>query len=181
MAAFFRSESFCDGCDAPSCAAGDGITSGGACGARDPKQLRRAVDLGHLAWNRAEVFGLSSDGDDSRPLQNGVIFRPFDVTASFTLAAWCCGCGTTPCQKLEGIEYDVRQPRMSNIRRRCDRRWRFPVGYIICGGGFARRKIDEQERSMSESRRSSCGSARVLNRVNSHVRLRSIGEGQKDV
>ena len=75
------------------------------------------------------------DGDDSRPLQNGVIFRPFDVTASFTLAAWCCGCGTTPCQKLEGIEYDVRQPRMSNIRRRCDRRWRFPVGYIICGGG----------------------------------------------
>ena len=60
MAAFFRSESFCDGCDAPSCAAGDCITSGGACGARDPKQLRRAVDLGHLAWNRAEVFGLSS-------------------------------------------------------------------------------------------------------------------------
>jgi hypothetical protein len=34
---------------------------------------------------------------------------------------------------------------------------------------------------MSESRRSSCGSARVLNRVNSRVRLRSIGEGQKDV
>jgi len=32
MAAFFRSESFCDGCDAPSCAAGDGVTSGGACG-----------------------------------------------------------------------------------------------------------------------------------------------------
>ena len=56
------------------------------------------------------------DGDDSRPLQNGVIFRRFHVTASFTLAAWCCGCGTTPCQKLEGIEYDVRQPRMSNIR-----------------------------------------------------------------
>ena len=121
------------------------------------------------------------DGDDSRPLQNGVIFRRFHVTASFTLAAWCCGCGTTPCQKLEGIEYDVRQPRMSNIRRRCDRRWRFPVGYIICGGGFARRKIDEQERSMSESCRSRCGSGRVLNRVNSHGRLRSIGEGQKDV
>ena len=56
------------------------------------------------------------DGDDSRPLQNGVIFRPFDVTASFTPAAWCCGCGTTPCQKLEGIEYDVREPRMSEIR-----------------------------------------------------------------
>jgi hypothetical protein len=70
---------------------------------------------------------------------------------------------------------------MSNIRRRCDRRWRFPVGYIICGGGFARRKIDEQERSMSESRRSSCGSGRVLNRVNSHVPLRSIGRLAKDV
>ena len=39
---------------------GDGITSGGACGARDPKPLRRAVDLGHLAWHRAEAFGLSS-------------------------------------------------------------------------------------------------------------------------
>ena len=56
------------------------------------------------------------DGDDSRPLQNGVIFRPFDVTASFTPAAYGCGCGLPLCQKLEGIEYDVRQPMMSEIR-----------------------------------------------------------------
>jgi hypothetical protein len=56
------------------------------------------------------------DGDDSRPLQNGVIFRPFDVTASFTPAVYGCGCGLPLCQKLEGIEYDVRQPMMSEIR-----------------------------------------------------------------
>ena len=174
MAAFFRSESFCDGCDAPSCAAGDGITSGGACGARDPKQLRRAVDLGHLAWNRAEVFGLSSRW---RRFTTVTKRRDFSSVSRHGVVHT----GGSPCQKLEGIDYDVRQPRMSNIRRRCDRRWRFPVGYIICGGGVARRKIDEQERSMSESCRSRCGSARVLNRVNSHVRLRSIGEGQKDV
>ena len=56
------------------------------------------------------------DGDDSRPLQNGVIFRPFDVTASFTPAVYGCGCGLPLCQKLEGIEYDVREPMMSEIR-----------------------------------------------------------------
>ena len=136
-----------------------------------------------VIWRGIETRFLDCrvDGDDSRPLQNGVIFRRFHVTASFTLAAWCCGCGTTPCQKLEGIEYDVRQPRMSKIRRRCDRRWRFPVGYIICERCVGRRKIDDKGGSMREICRSRCGSARVLNRVNSHVRLRSIGEGQKDV
>ena len=35
--------------------------------------------------------------------------------------------------------------------------------------------------SMRERCRSRCGSARVLNRFNSHVRLRSIGEGQEDI
>ena len=71
-----------------------------------------------VIWRGIEprFLGCRVDGDDSRPLQNGVIFRPFDVTASFTLAAWCCGCGTTPCQKLEGIEYDVREAMMSEIR-----------------------------------------------------------------
>ena len=41
--------------------------------------------------------------------------------------------------------------------------------------------IDDKGGSMRERCRSRCGSARVLNRFNSHVRLRSIGEGQKDV
>ena len=62
------------------CAAGDGITSGGACGDQDPKPLQRAVDLGHLAWNRAETFGLSTRWRQFTAVtkvKTGVIFRPF--------------------------------------------------------------------------------------------------------
>jgi hypothetical protein len=50
-----------------------------------------------------------ADGDDSQSLQN-------DATASFTPAVYGCGCGLPLCQKLEGIEYDVREPMMSEIR-----------------------------------------------------------------
>ena len=57
-----------------------------------------------------------ADGDDLQSLQNGVIFRPLDGTASFTPAVYGCGCGPPLCQKLEGIEYDVREPMMSEIR-----------------------------------------------------------------
>lgn len=60
MAAFFRSESFCDERDAPSCAAGDGITPDGAWVGWESDLLLRALDLGHLAWNRAEVCGVLS-------------------------------------------------------------------------------------------------------------------------
>ena len=60
MAAFFRLESFCDECDAPSCAAGDGITPGCAWVGWELDLLLRALDLGHLVWNRAEVCGVSS-------------------------------------------------------------------------------------------------------------------------
>ena len=57
-----------------------------------------------------------ADGDDLQSLQNGVNFRPSDGTASFTPAVYGCGCGIPLCQKLEGIEYDVREPMMSEIR-----------------------------------------------------------------
>jgi len=57
-----------------------------------------------------------ADGDDSQSLQNGVIFRPSDGTASFTPAVYGCGCGLPLCQKLGGVEYDVREPMMSEIR-----------------------------------------------------------------
>ena len=57
-----------------------------------------------------------ADGDDSQSLQNGVNFRPSDGTASFSPAVYGCGCGIPLCQKLERIEYDVREPMMSEIR-----------------------------------------------------------------
>ena len=57
-----------------------------------------------------------ADGDDSQSLQNGVIFRPSDGTASFRPAVYGCGCGLPLCQKLGGIEYDVREAMMSEIR-----------------------------------------------------------------
>lgn len=60
-------------------------------------------------------------GDDLQPLQNGVNFCASDGTASFTPAVYGCVCGLPLCQKLEGIEYDVREPMMSAIRRDCDR------------------------------------------------------------
>ena len=81
-----------------------------------------------------------------------------------TPAVYGCVCGILLCQKLEGIEYDVREPMVSAIRRDCDRQWRLHVGYIICERCVGRRKIDEKEGSMSERCRSRCGSARVLNR-----------------
>ena len=46
MAAFFRLESLCDECDAPSCAAGDGITPGGAWVGWEPDLLLRALCQG---------------------------------------------------------------------------------------------------------------------------------------
>ena len=58
MASFFRLGSFCDECDAPSCAAGDGITPGCAWVGWEPDLLLRALDLGHLVWNRAKVCGV---------------------------------------------------------------------------------------------------------------------------